>query len=86
MRNGLGLVGGDRSTTPERRDLERARSKTGSPGGPERKARHALSRAFRMLVVLLGIVLINYAPAIGELIANYIGQAVGAVPAPTSTG
>ena len=40
-----------------------------------------------MLVVLLGIVLlINYAPAIGELIANYIGQAVGAVPAPTSTG
>ena len=85
----------ERARTRRRRSQHDARaarpgarpSKTGSPGGPERKARHALSRAFRMLVVLLGIVLlINYAPAIGELIANYIGQAVGAVPAPTSTG
>ncbi len=40
-----------------------------------------------MLIVLVGVVLlVNYGPAISEFIVNAIGQAAGAVPAPTSTG
>lgn len=61
-------------------------SKAGPSGATRRKARSALSTVLRMLVVLAGVVLlINYGPAIGEFMGNFLGQAIGAVPAPTST-
>lgn len=67
---------------PEARQTE-----TGSRGGSQRKARSALMAVLRMLIALAGIVLLlNYGPAIIEFVVNCVGQAAGAVPAPTSAG
>ena len=61
-------------------------AKVGPSGATGGKARSALSTILRMLVVLVGVVLlINYGPAIGEFMGNFLGQAVGAVPAPAPT-
>ncbi|MGP7961771.1 nuclease-related domain-containing protein [Sanguibacter sp. A246] len=62
-------------------------SQSGSRGATRRSARSAFSTILRMLVAFLGFVLlVNYGPAIGEFIGDLLGQAIGAVPAPTPAG